>query len=341
MTNLERNPRESVRYPWLLGAYLGLLGVLLDVWLPVARSEQGPAADGDVLARFQTGQITLADYEQVLSRKLPQELVQIAKPGGREALLESLIRYDVLAQEAERRGYAKRHEVKEAGQRTAIDRMLVSLRVDPDSIPAEEVARVYKEREREFSRPRMRRATHIKLASEADAKKLVVELRGADREGFARVSRERNIDPRTRNQGGELGYFDEHGLTESGRETGVPKELVDAAFKLKKVGEISRAPIAHEGGWSVLMLTGEMAAASKPRLMIEGELREQLVKQREAQALDALVAELRTQLKPEVHPELVDAIELPPGEPLDIPEGFAAAPPDPRQPLVQVQPDNY
>jgi parvulin-like peptidyl-prolyl isomerase len=187
----------------------------------------------------------------------------------------------------------------------------------------------------------MRRATHIQLATEAEAKQVAAELRGADREGFARVARERNIDARTRNQGGELGYFDERGLTDSGRPTQVPAELVAATFKLKRVGDIARAPIAHDGGFSVLMLTGEMPATTRPRAEVEEELREQLAKQQELRALEALVAELQTQLKPEVHPELVDAIQLAPGEPLDIPEGFAAAPPDPRQPLIQIQPDKY
>jgi peptidyl-prolyl cis-trans isomerase C len=342
MTNVEQSPRQRPRNRRLAGLGIALLVVLLDVRVPIARSEPALAADGDVLASFETGQITRADYEQVLSRKLPQERVQIAKPGGREALLRSLIRYDLLAHEAERRGYGKRFEVREAGQRTAIERMLEArLRVDPSSIPADVVARVYKEREREFSRPLMRRATHIQLATQAEAEQLLGELRGADREGFARVARERNIAPRTRSQGGELGYFDKLGLTDSGRATELPRELVHATFKLKRVGEIVRAPIAHDGGFSLLMFTGEMPAAEKPRDEVDAELREQLAKQQEKSALEALVAELRAQVKPEVHPELVDAVELPPGEPLDIPEGFAAAPPDPREPLVQIQPDKY
>jgi peptidyl-prolyl cis-trans isomerase C len=344
MTNAERSPRQHVRNLVCVGASLALLSVLLDIRLPVARSEPEPgsSADGSVLASFRGGQITLADYEQVLARKLPQERVQIAKPGGREALLQSLIRYDLLAQEAERRGYGQGIEVKQAAQRTAIDQMLAArLRVDPSTIPAAEVARLYEQREHEFSRPLMRRATHIQLATEAEAKQVLSELRGADREAFARVARERNIDPRTRNQGGELGYFDKQGRTESGRPTQVPQELVTAAFKLKRVGEIARAPIAHEGAFSLLMLTGEMPASAKPRAEVEDELREQLAKQRELRALEELVAGLQAQLKPEVHPELVDAIELPVGEPLDIPEGFAAAPPDPRQPLIQIKPDKY
>jgi peptidyl-prolyl cis-trans isomerase C len=332
----------NVREHWFAGIGLALVVLALIVRPPIARSETTPAASGDVLASFRTGQITLADYEQVLSRKLPLERVQIAKPGGREALLQSMIRYDLLAQEAERRGYGQRFEVEQAAQRTAIDHMLAErLRVDPSSIPADEVARVYAQREREFSRPLMRRATHIRLATEAEAKQLLIELRGANREGFARVARERNIDPRTRNQGGELGYFDKQGLTDSGRPTQVPQELVAATFKRKRVGEIASAPIAHDGGFSLLMLTGEMPAMAKPRAEVDAELREQLAKQRELQALEALVQELHAQLKPEVHPELVDAVDVPPGEPLDIPEGFAAAPPDPRQPLIQIQPDKY
>ncbi|HKU39238.1 MAG TPA: peptidyl-prolyl cis-trans isomerase [Polyangiales bacterium] len=321
--------------PWLA---VGVLGSQAEL----ARGESAPAADGDVLAQWDGGRITRVDYEQVLAAKLPQERVQIAKPGGREKLLESLIRYDLLAAEAERRGYGNDYDVQQAARRTAIEHMLAErIRVDPAAIPAAEVEPLYAAQARNFGRPHMRRATHIQVASEAEAKQLIRELSRAEREQFARVARERNIDPHTKHQGGELGYFDVHGETETGRPAQVPMEIVAKVFKLRRVGEVAREPVAHDGAFSVVMLTGEMEAVVKPRDEIEAELREQLAKRAEAKAVDALVEELRAAAKPEVHAELVDAIELPPGQPLDIPEGFAAAPPDPRQPPTIVPPDKY
>jgi hypothetical protein len=42
-----------------------------------------------------------------------------------------------------------------------------------------------------------------------------------------------------------------------------------------------------------------------------------------------------------VHPELIGSIVLPDAEPPGIPEGFPAAPADPREPPKIVEPDKY
>lgn len=310
---------------------------------PAARSETAPAPTEtpEILATFTGGVITRADYEQVLNQRSPSERAQFAKPGGREALLDSLIRYDLLALEAERRGYGERLEVKVAERKEAGDRMLMArLAVDPTSLPREEVEKAYVERKHEFGRPQMRRATQIKVATEAEATTLIKQLTGSEREQFAQVARERNLDVRVRNQGGELGYFARDGKSESGRPTEVPAALVQEAFALRRVGDVSRRPIAHDGAFSVLMLTGEMPEIAKSFAELEPVLREQLAAQKEKRALESLLQELRTALRVEVFPELVDSIELPPTEPRDMPEGFAAAPPDPRAPPVFLEPDD-
>jgi peptidyl-prolyl cis-trans isomerase C len=317
---------------------LALVLALLDAQPPRARCE-APAASNEVLATFEGGQITRADYEQVLARKLPNELARIDEPGGREALLESLIRYDVLALEAERRGYGRQLQVELAARQAASDRMVEkTLRVQPAAVPADEVARAYAERSREFQRPELRRATQIRVATEAEAKALAKQLKGADREAFSKVAREKNIDPRTRNQGGELGYFDREGKTDSGRPTETPIELVNATYQLKRIGDVSQ-PIAQEGSWSIVMYTGQMAPFAKSLADAEPELRAKLAITLTQRALEKFVSELRAKYAPEVHPELVDLVELPPPQPLDMPEGFAAAPPDPRAPPIQVEPD--
>jgi hypothetical protein len=213
-----------------------------------------------------------------------------------------------------------------------------TLRVKPDAVPAEDVAREYAARSREFQRPEMRRATQIRVATQAEANALVKQLKRADREAFSKVAREKNTDPRTNHQGGELGYFDREGKTDSGRPTGVPIELVNATYQMRRIGEVSK-PIALDGAWDVLMYTGQMAPFGKSLAAAEPELRAKLAIVLTQRALEKFVAELRAKYAPEVHPELVDLVELPPAQPLDMPEGFAAAPPDPRSAPIQVEPD--
>ena len=96
-----------------------------------------------------------------------------------------------------------------------------------------------------------------------------------------------------------------------------------------------------EGGYAIVMYTGEMQAIVRSLDDAAGEIREQLAGQRMLQMRDELVAKLREEYKPEVKPELVDAIVLEPPGKADIPQGVPAAPRDPREPLKQVKPDKY
>jgi hypothetical protein len=87
------------------------------------------------------------------------------------------------------------------------------------------------------------------------------------------------------------------------------------------------------------MFTGQMAPFNKPLAAADPELRVKLAVVLTQQALEKFVNELRTSYAPEIHPELVDQIVLPPATPLDMPEGFAAAPPDPRAPPIRIEGD--
>jgi peptidyl-prolyl cis-trans isomerase C len=335
---------------WLCAAAVGMLAAAqLRV---VAQRMPTPAADAaheaaesarraQAVASFAANRITLGDMEDVIARKLPQERKQIAAPGGRERVLSALVRYDLLAAEAVRRGYASQPAVRDAARATAIAALTTQ---ESDAAAAAvsdaDVARAATEHAAEFARPLMRRAAHIQLATREAALALSHELHGVARERFARLAVERSGDARTQRQGGELGYFDSQGRTNKGQPTGVAPPLVAATFALAHVSDVS-APVEHDGVFSLVMLTGEMPALAKPRAAIEAVLRERLVEAARNQAIEQLVSRLRAQLQPQVHAELLAAIQLDPGAASDIPQGFPAAPVDPREPPHLLEPDVY
>jgi hypothetical protein len=279
-----------------------------------------------VVATFDGGRITAADMETAIAHKDSGTRARLAQPGGRKTFLDQLVRYDLLVLEAERRGYGYHPAVIEAGKRAAIERMIEhDLTVDPASISKTDVEQHFEANVEKYRRPHVRRASHIEVASEAEARALIGELRTASRERFARVAGERSHDERTRRQGGELGYFDREGRPGGNRRaTAIPAELAQAAFALKRPTAISPRPIARaSGNFSVLMLTGEDRGL-EPRLHdLEAQVRAEIAERRHAEAQQALVATLREQWKPEVHPERMDAIQLDPAPPRVVePDGF-------------------
>lgn len=305
---------------------------------PEARADAGSG----VLVRFEGGQITVADMQAAIANKDARTRAHLASTAGRTRFLRELTRYDLLALEAERRGYAKHPEVIEAGKRAAIDTMLVhDLEVDPASISKQDVAQYFEAQRASHTRPPLRRASHIAVATEAEALELIAALRGATRERFAKLAVERSLDERSRRQGGELGYFDRQGKPNARTGHAVAPELAASAFAIGRVGQVAKQPVAHGAHYSVLMLTGEMPGI-EPRLAdLEEQLRQELAEQRFVKAQEDLLARLRQEIAPEVHAELVSAIALEAVGPLDQPQGFPAAPPDPRAAPKVVEPDGF
>jgi peptidyl-prolyl cis-trans isomerase C len=338
-----RTPRES--FPgsivWLAAAIC-----LLPAGRPRALAEtlQASAADAErrarVLARFEGGQITVGDMEDSIAQKLPATRAQIATDAGRKRFLEDMIRYDVLALEAERRGFAKHDVVIESAAQRALDKMIgTAFPMDPGAVSVEDVQRDYQEQARKFNRPEQRRASHIVVATAADARSLIAALKGGDRQAFAKLARERSIDATTRTRGGDLGYFDRKGNPSSERGNPIPEPLAAATFGLAREGEVSRKPVALKNGFGVVMWTGTTPELRRSLAQVEESLREKRASDEQRRQISALVERLRAEVAPELHPELADPIALDPMPQVDIPSGFPPAPPDPRIPPVLVEPD--
>jgi hypothetical protein len=296
------------------------------------------------LATLDSQQITRADFEQVIAIKLPHERARIAAEGGKQELLDAMIDYDLLVQEAERRGYGKHPVVLTATERAAAEHMLVQrMHVDPATIPKAEIEAVFAKEQPFYSRPYVRRSSQIQLATKEEAAALIKLLASKkERDRFAQLAVERSIDPRTRPQGGQLGYFARDGRSETGNPTEVPLELVAETFKLKKVGDVSAQPVERlDGSFSVVMLTAEMPAVTATLRQQEARIRYETSLRIQAEATEKLVKQLEAELKPEVRPELISLIELPVGDPPDVPTGFRAAPLDPRAPVHLAPPDEF
>ncbi len=302
------------------------------------------SADADrAVATWNGGQLTVADVEAVVAIKLPQERVTLAEAGGREQLLEELVTFDLLVQEAAARGYATRLPVVEAAKNAAIDAMYArDFVVLPQAITREEVEAYWKEKGPALQRPRARRGAVIVLATQAEAEALRRVLARADRAQFAKAAVERSIDKRTGHQGGELGYFDIEGTPRpEPRAVPIPKPIAEAVFALRKEGDVSKKPIAVEGGYAIVMYTGEMAAVSRTLADAEQEIREQLAAERMLKMRDDLAAKLHEEYKPEIKAELLGSVVPDPPRKGGIPQGSPAAPRDPREPLKAMPEDSY
>jgi peptidyl-prolyl cis-trans isomerase C len=123
------------------------------------------------------------------------------------------------------------------------------------------------------------RASHILVATEAEARKLIAELKkGAD---FATLARQHSQDP-DREHGGELGFF---------RRDQVWPGFADAAFAMRP-GQISEKPIHNEFGWHVVRVEERRTAAPPSYAEMRDKLRQVLTQEAVQRVIDKARSDL-------------------------------------------------
>ncbi|MDD9939045.1 MAG: peptidyl-prolyl cis-trans isomerase [Myxococcales bacterium] len=265
------------------------------------------------LAVFEGGQVTVGDLEDAIKRQSPFMRKRYQDPAELQKLLAKTVRFALLAQEAERQGFGTRPSVEQAVKQNAVQALMkleFDEKLSADAIPGEEVEGYYQEHIDEYVRPATRRASHIMVATLDEAKALLAQARDKDLREFRQLAREHTIDEASKMRGGDLRYFDDTGKVRNEQTPSIPPALVKATFKLKTVGDLVKAPVKLEGGYSIIKLTGSRPALSRKLSDVEETIRVRLWRKQRQAAIDTFITDLRGQYKPDLKPKLVEKIKL-------------------------------
>lgn len=278
-------------------------------------SSADEARRAKVIATVGDATITVGDLEDLIKARSPYARQRLADPEVLKELADDQVRNELFYQGAQKLGYAKDPDV-----RSFVDQTLVQLfvrkefeeAVTPDDVPEEQVAKYYEEHVSDFRRPAMRRARHILVGSKKEAQAILEKLKSGEAK-FRALAKEQSLDTETKLRGGDLLYFTEDGKL-VGKEDAEPinATLVKAAFSLEKTGDRGKPLDLGDGKWSVLELTGIRPENVQTLEQASESIRRKLWREERQAALDKLMTDLRTELKPEVHPERLDSIVLGP-----------------------------
>ncbi len=296
--------------------------------IPVLAEQPRPPEDearrAKVFATIGSEKITVGDLEDAINARSPYARKRLVEPGPIKELADSKVRNELFYQGAKKLGYADDPAVVKF-----LDQTLVQLfirrdfqdAVTPDDVPAEAVEKYYNDNIEEFRRPEMRRARHILVGSRKEAQEILAELRSEKGATFRATAKKRSLDTETKLRGGDLLYFTKDGAL-VGKTDAPPIDatLAKAAFELEEKGDLDGPLDLGDGKWSVIELTGIRPEMLQTLDQANGVIRRKLWREEREAALEKLVADLRAELKPEVHPERVDAIVLEPAdEPINPP----------------------
>ena len=244
----------------------------------------GPAPD-TVVARVNGADITEADVAQA-EVDFRSQVAQMPPAQARSQLIQHLIDIKLAAAAAEAAGLDKQPDVQRRLQ-TVRDRTLELEYVRAKVLSAVTDAALHKRYDeviKTFKPTEQYQAAHILVKTEDEAKAIIAELdKGGD---FAKIAKEKSLDPGSAPKGGELGFFD-------------PAQMVQSfgdAVKSMKVGTYTEKPVQSRFGWHVIKLEAKRAEPTPTFEQLAPEIRRQMINADYAAAMQNLRANAKIEV---------------------------------------------
>jgi peptidyl-prolyl cis-trans isomerase C len=254
---------------------------------------------GPVLARVDDTEITAGDMQELLGRyaHTPFVLARYSTPEKKKELLDGLVRYELMAREALRRGYDRDPDVQRIAKRQMVaqfEKREITDKLRPDDVPAGDVEKYYREHQAEFVRPAEVRVSQILVRDEGAARTLAAEAKlGSRGKSFRELVEAHSEDQDSKPRAGDLMFFDR-------KTTRVPKAVVEAAFAIPQINDLA-GPIPSDRGFHILKLMDRRAELTRPLAEVKGEIAKRLLDQMRAARKRELTEELRKSIRVEIY----------------------------------------
>ena len=145
-------------------------------------------------------------------------------------------------------------------------------------ITADKLQQRYQEKLKSMPPEEEVHARHILVATEAEAKDLLAELKKGT--PIEKLAKDKSTDKASGAEGGDLGWF---------KRTDMVKEFSDAAFALKK-GELSESPVKTQFGYHVIKVEDRRQAPPPTFEEMAEQIREDLARETVTAFIDQLRA---------------------------------------------------
>jgi peptidyl-prolyl cis-trans isomerase C len=267
-----------------------------------------------VLAKVGETTITLGEFADRLASQSPYLRARYQSPERRKEFLDNMVRFELLALEAKKRGQDKLPEVQRVREQMMVQQMMKELFDDQgvklSDITDKEIQEYYDKNQPEFHKPAQRRASHILFKDKAKAEGVLKKLQAApdDMELFRKLAEQNNTDEQTKERFGDLRFFSAEPA--AGETAAPPKAVRDAAFKLAKTGDLHPEVIQTEQGFHVLKLTGERAALDRTLEDARRLIQNRLWRKKREDAIEAFVTQLRSKAELKENLDLLSQVKV-------------------------------
>ncbi len=310
-----------------------------------ACGSSGPKKSGPAVASGKGVTITADEFKARLDEQSPFIRARYSTLERKKEFLDNLIRFEVLAKEAERQGLDKDPEVQLTLRKIMVQKLVQRSFQDPGAQkeqPEAELQKYYDEHKDEFNRPRKARVAAIifnapagspdRARKVAAARKALARVKAEEKKNpmvFQQAVAEFSEDAASKGVSGDLGFKSAQELEKS-----FGKEVAQAAFALK-AGELSGVIEGAQGVY-VLRVAGVQEELSRSFDQVKTQIGQKLTRERRTKDFDDLVKRLRDDAQVTVDEKALEAVAVstpPPGMP-GMP-GMPMTPPPPAAPIAK------
>ncbi len=294
---------------------------------PGQPSQQSAEELKTILAKIDDTTITLAEFQERINRQSPYIRARYTSLEQKKEFLDSLVRFEVLAKEAYRRGLDKDPEVVRTMKQVMIQKLMrdeFDAKVTAENAVSDaEMKAYYDANVGEYVKPEEVRVSAIIVKNKAQADRVAIEARGdagKTNKGFRDLVMKYSADEETKLRGGDLRYMD--AATKD-----VPAPVVKAAFTLYNTGDVSQAVDAGNGTYYVLKQTGRRKSVTKTFEDAKVQIRNKLFRDKRLQSQKEFVDKLRSNSKIEVNEANLAKVRIDTSQAVDDGRGQDVAPP--------------
>ncbi len=286
-----------------------------------ARKKTPEQVDSETVAQVGDKAITAAEFENKIDEQPPLVRSRYKTLDRKKEFLDNLIRFEVLLQEARRRGLESDPEVKAMVEKVLVQRMMQVRQKEIEAagaLPESELRKFYDEHVSEFVRPARVRLSNIFLSAprgdpnrakvREEAEKLVADIKtkeaGPNRAAFAQSASSRSDDMTSKNAAGDLGFKTRDELKEAWGEA-----VANAAMSLKAIGELS-AVVESDKGFHLLKLAGRQEGVEQPFEAVKARIESRLALERRSRALDDFVGDLKSKASVKIDEKALERVDV-------------------------------
>lgn len=284
--------------------------------------------DGPVVAKVGDDVITSDEVKAKLGEQSPFLQARYRDLQHKKEFVQNLVRFEVLSQEAYRRGLDQQPEVQATLKKVLVQELIKQEFDEKKATYSDEELKAYYDKHLDdFVKPERVRAQHLFVAAaqgdaaaragaKAKVQKFLADLKANESKGndrnpslFADLARQNSNDAASQSTGGDMRYLSKDEMSKQYSDA-----FASAVFALKEPNELTGV-VEDAGGFHLARLTTRQAPVDRPfsDAQVKETIKGRLFREQRTKAFDEYVEKLKKDAGVTIDEKVLEAVELPAG----------------------------